>query len=218
MRRATLVMALCFGAGCDGQTISYTGYYMADFFPLDGTERSWEYGNIDVELDYKLVSELDIEGSELSEDQRYRIFNLSTRAECLPNVDDCGAGWKYDYKIAASRGLGVTLHGYQLPGADPVVFESPIRLADVQMKSGDSRESGEVDGHTWTTTFMGVNSDCDQTMPVDWKCGQLVLESDPPGHWLAGTWWAAAGYNVVAFERTNDPGKWRVTDSPTYAP
>ena len=123
------------------------------------------------------------------------------------------------------------VNGYETPEKGKVVFTNPLRLAKSKMSRGDDIVSTEVDGHTFTTTFFDMEKDgtidvdgepideilgCDQDVGVEWECVHLVVESDPPGHWLAGDWWASPGWGLVAWKRTDDVDKWRTIDARVY--
>jgi hypothetical protein len=214
-RHAWFVFAGLALAGCDNE-FEYTGFKMTDFFPLDGSERSLTYSN-KVDLDYNLLTEMMVAEPDVLGDGR-RVVTFSTSKVCHEGVEECGAGWVYDFYLSADDSGGIQLHGYERADGDGRVdFDAPLLLAAVRMAPGDVDRSTGVDGHDWTTTFAGGNEECEDTLNVDWSCALLTLESDPPGHWLAGSWWAAAGYNLVSFERTDDPGRW-ITSDWSYEP
>jgi len=198
---------------------------MDEFFPLDGAERSWVMENMDSPQDFLLDVTFDGERQVLEDDSE--VYTFSTAKRCIDGVDDCGAGPLYDITMSSAPLVGVRLHGYTLAGEEPVVFNNPLVLADDKMVRGDVVTTEDVDGHSFTVTFVGLEAEldddgeptgladelgCDHTMGVIWKCAHLSVESTPAGHWLAGDYWATAGYNIVAFKRVDDPGKWRTID------
>jgi hypothetical protein len=187
---------------------------MTDFFPLDGT-RSWEFANMNSQVNVVLDGQLNpnLESDPAIREDDVVVHRLRYTARCQEGQPECGEeGWKYDILMSADTTWGVQLWGYDTPETGAVAFEDAIRLAEVRMAFDDFRESPGIDGHDFVSTFETVSEDCDELLSVKWECARLRLDSTPPGHWLAGTWWAVAGYNVVAWQRTNDLGKWRTTD------
>lgn len=204
------------------------GFDMSDFFPLDNS-RTWTFDNMDQDLDYFIDASLTINtepGEQVTEaGDKYQILHYEAR--CIDGVEECGAGFLYD--IYMSEGpYGIALHGYETPETGQVLFSDRLRLGPSKMARGDDIVSVDIDGHTFTSTFLDIEMDgtigpdgepiaeelgCDKTMSgPEWECVHMVVESDPPGHWLAGDWWASAGWNVVAWNRTDDDGKWRAID------
>lgn len=219
-RALVLALSLTTLAGCPQDPVT-VGFRMQDFFPVDN-DRKWVFSNMDQELDYVIDGTMRASDRVTMESgQSYAVLHYERR--CIEDVEECGAGFLYDLYMW-SDGSGVEIWGYETPEKGQVVFETPIVLADGRMGRGQSVTSLEVDGHVFTTTFSDLEKDgsldrdgnpipeelgCDQQVGVEWECVRMTLESDPPGHWLAGEWWASSGWNVVAWNRTGDEGKWR---------
>lgn len=208
-RHAWFVLAGLALAGCENG-YDYSGFQMTDFFPLDGSERMLTYGSPS-ETDFDLVTDIKVaEAEDLG--GGLRIITYSTSKVCAEGVEECGAGWAYDFYLSADDTRGTLLHGYERADGDGRVdFDEPIMLADVRMAFGDSKNSLDIDGHDFLTTYNG-NVDCEDTLNVDWECAHITLTSEPAGHWLAGDWYATAGYNLVSFKRTEDAGRWVTID------
>lgn len=207
--RLALVIVLL-GAGCpvDDPTI---GYVMDDYFPFDGQVIGWTFGNMNEDVDYVLKRTYDPDDSVTVNEVRHHTF--STYRECLPEATDCQDGFVWEYVISGGAGRGVALHAYERPGTGRVELDPPIRVALPRMAPGDVLTTQDSDGHTWTSTFSTI-VDCEQTLDVTWSCAKITITSDPPGHWLAGDWYGQPGYNIVSFERSQDPGRWRLVEIP----
>jgi hypothetical protein len=216
-----LAAAVAVSAGCQPDDPVFSGYPMADYFPFDGQIIGWRFGNRSTDPDYTLDRTFDPTASVTVADVVHHTMAL--RRVCLPEAEGCTGGFAYSYVMSSSPSLGVRFHGYERAGEAAVVLDPPIRLADVKMAptlgveqppaNGVVTTSGS-DGHDWTSTFLEL-TDCDQTFSVAWSCALLRLESDPPGHWLSGDWYAVPGFNVVSFELAEDPGRWRMVSSPS---
>jgi len=210
--RAWPLALVCSLAACTGNPPVNNGFLMTDFFPLDGT-RTWEFSNLDETVPYVLDGQLNpVPETDPENRDGTFIHRVRLTARCKEGQTECGEGWKYDYQISADNSFGIRLWGYDSPDTGPVTFADPVVLAKARMVFDDTKESLGIDGHDFVTTFEDVSEDCDEDLQVKWSCARLRLDSDPPGHILAGTWWAVAGYNVVAWQRTGDTGKWRTKD------
>ena len=206
-RHAWIVLAGFALAGCDNG-YEYSGFQMTDFFPMDGTERSLTYSTVE-NLDYDLKMTMLLDSVD-DRGEGLRVVTFSHEKLCREGVEECGAGFVYDFKLSSDDTRGTLIHGYERADG-PVVFDTPLTLAKVRMAFGDTQTTVGVDGHDFTTTYNG-NVDCEDTLNVDWECAHLTLESTPAGHWLAGEWYATPGYNLVSFQRTEDTGRWITTD------
>lgn len=212
------------------------GFNMSDYFGVD-QGREYVYTNMDEELDYRIRGILDPRRLDNPETpagiEGMDAVRISYAKECNEGVEECGAGPLYDLFMDDNDTEGVVIRGYENPSAGRVVFETPLVLAKPKFGRGDAVVTADVDGHTFTSRFFDLEEDgtvlpdgseipaelgCDQDLDVSWECAHFVVESDPPGHWLAGDWWAAPGYHIVAWNRTEDGGKWRVLDADPYTP
>lgn len=223
-RSMILVLAGLTLAACENP-VQYSGFSMDDFFPLDGAERSWVMENMDVTEDYLLDVAFDGEPERLSDGTD--VFTFTAVRRCTEAAPECDAGPEYTMRMSSVPLTGIQIHGYSLGGGEAVDFAAPLVLASGKMVRGDTVTTADVDGHSFTATFVDVEAErdgdgnptelapelgCDHTLNVNWQCAHLKVESTPAGHWLAGDWWATPGYNVVAFKRSNDSGKWRTID------
>ena len=206
-------IALCslFGlasSGCTGD-VQYSGLSMNPFFPFDGEEREWEYVNEDTTILYKQVSILNSE-YELAEDGSTRIYSISTEQRCLNNDESCEDKWLFSTRMSSSASKGAQIHGYSTEANPDVALETPIAFTKGKMETGDSVQTTGVDGHDWTATFEAIEP-CQIQWTDEWDdCAKIRLESSPEGHFLAGTYWAITGYNIVARQLTGDTGRWEL--------
>ena len=195
-------------SGCTGD-VQYSGLTMNPFFPFDGVEREWEYVNEDTTILYKQVSVLDAE-FELAADGSTRIYNIATEQRCLNNDESCEDKWLYSTRMSSSASKGAQIHGYSTESNPDVAFETPIAFTRGKMETGDAVQTVGVDGHDWTATFEAIEP-CQIQWTDEWDdCAKIRLESSPEGHFLAGTYWAITGYNIVARQLTGDTGRWEL--------
>jgi hypothetical protein len=176
---------------------------MDDFFPFDG-ERSWTYESTDTSLSFRLVSTL---VGEVGESDVGRIYEVETARACAGTDPDCVDGeLEHTLRWSSDGVAGVYVHGIDDADLDP-----PVRLtADQGWR--DQTHTTDSGGRTWTSTIEGFEA-CPVAMSVDWDtCVRIRVEADGDGAPLAGTWWANAGFNVVAFEREGDTGTWQLSD------
>lgn len=214
MRQLTvLCLSILGAAACNTTDPGFSGYQMERFFPFDGEIIGWTFGSRSAEVEFELDRTFDPALSEIVDGTTHHTYTTSRR--CIGDVEECGQGFAWEYVMSAG-GSGVFLHAYEYGDEGRVELDPPIALASGRMAGGDIVTSQETDGHTWVSTF-DTNEDCDQTLDVDWDCGKFTLESDPPGHWLAGEWYAVSGYNIVSFKRTLDEARWRLNALPQRA-
>lgn len=222
MYRSLILSALvALTAGCPG-TPTPIGFTMRDFFPIDNG-REWAFGNLDVELDYTIDGLLDPTAAETLE-SGVIIQPLVYTKVCNEGAEGCIDGPLYTLWMSQDSVDGVALWAYSEADGERVLFDSPLKVANAKMGLGETATSVEVDGHTFTSTFLDIEGDhqldrdgnplapelgCDQGVQVEWTCAHLLVESEPAGHWLTGDYWASAGWNIVAWNRAGDDGKWR---------
>jgi len=227
-RPLALAMFATLLAGCP-QDVFPVGFDMSDFYQFSNG-RQWTYSTLNAEVDYVIDARMDPARTlELDNGDTATIITYEKR--CLEGVEDCGAGFMYDLYMSETSVYGVAIHGYENPTEGKVLFENRLLIAPPKMARGDSITSTDVQGHTFTSTFFDIEEDgetdadgnpiaeelgCDQDVGVVWECAHFTIESDPPGHWLAGDWWTAAGWNTVAWKRTDDIDKWRTIDADLY--
>lgn len=196
-----LVLALAACAPSD-PPIESGGYVSAQLFPFDG-ERTWTYRSTDDTLAYELVVV-----SEPPPDvaDALNVYTVRYARRCVSNDPECVDGEAFSLRWASRVGEGVLVYGY-----DDVQLDPPVRIADDRTDAGDVAET-VTGGATWTSAMEGM-SDCPVAMAVEWdSCARFVVESDADGGPLAGTWWAARGHNVVAFEPAGDVGRWELAE------
>ena len=113
--------------------------------------------------------------------------------------------------MSSSVAKGARLHGYSTPTNPDVVFETPLALTKGSMFGGETVTTSGIDGHDFTATFHGLEA-CEILWVADWdECARITLESQPAGHWLTGTYWAVAGFNIVARQQAADTGRWELS-------
>lgn len=204
-RSIFLAMALL---GCDGGTVDYSGLKMSPFFPFDGSAREWEFVNEDTSIAYKQVSVLNTE-FEVAEDGATKIYDVETSKVCVNNAETCEDAWLYTTRMSVTGAKGAMFHGYS-NAEGQVDFETPIEITAGKMEAGDFVTTTGVDGHDWVATFERIEA-CEIQWTSEWTdCARIKLESTPEGHWMAGTYWAVTGYNIVARQTTGDTGRWEL--------
>jgi hypothetical protein len=201
--------------GCGGgltDPIGFGGFTMTEFFTYDG-ERVWEFINEDIYLDYILIAELSQE-SELLDDNFTRVYTIDYFKDCINTENGCVEDeFIRSMRWASNDTYGTFIHGYQLAGEDAVNFDPPIKITKTKMKREDSVQT-ESNGLTWTSTLIQLEG-CPVQWAVDWdECARFELDDGDDdlatGSPVSGTFWAVTGYNVVAMEWPDEPGRWEL--------
>ncbi len=193
-----------FGMGaCGLAPPKYLGEDSYEYFPFDGT-RTWEFINADPNVSYKLVV------TQLAEttlvDGR-NVYSIEHAAECVAADEACVEGAILRTVRWSSSGTdGVFIHGV-LVGAVDAVFDPGITVAGEKMLvDGEPLETATSDGD-WTSDLT-LKEVCPVVLQGDWEsCSVFEVddqESSSAHADIAGTYWANVGYNVVAFDLTDD--------------
>jgi hypothetical protein len=230
--RARLLLALSVAAlpGCPGGTpnpVGYEGYSMEDFFPFDG-QRSWTFVNADASVPNRVVVTLDPAYEEASSGAL--VYTISYGIECpsdseddsgLEEPDACAEGpWRVrSVKWSSDSTLGTLIHAIDTESTGEVAFDPAIQVTDDRGQL-DALETTETGGATWYSRFTEV-TDCPVLFTDEWdQCVNIHLDDDndattPGTHPIHGDYYAVAGWNVVAFQLTNDSDRWELL-STTY--
>lgn len=202
----TLALIALGAAGCTPpNNASFSGTDMKDLFPFDG-ERTWEFLNSDVSIPYKLIGTLQPEGEPMG---AVTLYTVQFTKECVQVGEPCTDGelmWSTSWTSNLTD--GVFIHRYTVADGAAVELDPPLQIATGRMKKDDVIET-TTDGSTWTSELMGFE-ECPVNMAVSWdSCARLeVASSAGDGAPLAGTYWANAGFNVVAMELPWDIELW----------
>jgi len=211
IRRAAVLLGLLALSACPDDP-DFRGYVTADFFPFDGQVIGWTFGTRDDSIDFRIVQTYDpTETVTVDGQQRHTV--RSTR-RCLPEVEECGAGFVWAYTMSADSTRGVRIHAYETPESGLVELDPPLVIGPARSFPTQIARSEGVDGHTFTSEWIAIDARCDQSFEVDWDCAHFEITSDPPGHFLAGDWYAVPGYNVVSYQRSQDSSRWRLVELP----
>jgi hypothetical protein len=159
-----------------------------ELFPFDG-QRTWTYTSTDAAVGYRLVATSTGEGEDLGDATGYRVRYDSDAGDALFELV-----WSSD-----------TVDGVRVHEIDGVAQDPPVVVATDDMNRDDAVTSG-----AWTSTFDGFVQ-CPIAMAADWpECGELVVAGEGS---LAGTWWAARGNGVAAFEPAGGSGRWELSSA-----
>lgn len=221
---AFLVFAPVFLAGCNGPTTTYSGYDMADRFPLDG-DRVWEFANetkpygLRVEMD---AASVEMDGSDVhtfeffDRDAGDLLMTMKWSSDTVKGVRLWG------YEVLAEEPTGGDSNDTGAPtGAsgplEAMDFDPPVQFADRKMIPGETTET-ETGGIQFTATFL-YEEECPNHLvsgDLSWTCLRIDLDDgdgDPAsGLRIAGSYWIASRYTLSWFQLTGDADKWVLTD------
>ncbi len=205
------LIALASFSGCTGTNpFTFSGVPIPDLFPFDGL-RHWEFTSTDTSVRYRLVAEMLPEDPDTIDGRT--VYTVDYFTECVAQDGSCVDGELLRSLMWASDGSdGVFVYGYD-NGSGLVELSPPVQIGTDAMKRGDVVES-TTDGTTWSSEMMGLEP-CPVNMNVAWDdCGKFeVTAADGDGSPIAGTYWANAGFNVVAFEWSGDEtGQWGLSN------
>lgn len=200
-------LLLLAAAGCEPE-YDYKGYYMYDHFPLDGSEREWQYNNEDESVDWTLMVEM----KDVTTSGDYEI------AELEHSSADGGDVYAQVYWSSDSRN-GVLIHGYAEleddPDAEPVWFTTPVVFAEKQAVPGDSWTT-ETDGYVFTSTFDDVTG-CGTYWASAWdeaNCLKITITDDDDLEsthgFLAGSYWLVPDWGTAWMELGAYDGRWNL--------
>jgi hypothetical protein len=202
----TLLMAM---TACSDNAPVFKGTAMDGYFPFDGSERTWLMANTEVEVKHQLMGTMirpDVpetyEGNDVHTIQWDRV--------CAPGVLDCEEGWEYSLKWAVDSVEGIMIVGVDTVETGPVLWDSPLVVADAYMIRGESVTS-EADGETWTSTYAAVEP-CPIEYVDTWECARMVMSTASGSHWLEGVFHHVPSFNFASMEFTNGVGRWSLID------
>jgi hypothetical protein len=188
----------------DGNRFNYEGQKIYDYFPLDGTERSWTYSQDDESIDYFLHVEM-VQPTRTVD--AIEVVTLeTTRSDTKELV--ATTEWSSD-----SRN-GVLIHSYAV-GTEPATsFDPPIVFADSDMAADETIDTETAAG-TFSATFVSLE-DCPNhwvpgTESEPWTCAHMNLTG--PGLGFEGDYWIAPRYGTALFQRIQDPDKWNLLEA-----
>jgi hypothetical protein len=193
-------------AACsDGNRYDYQGQPMYDYFPLDGSERSWSYSQDDESIDYLLYIEM-VKPSRTVDDMEVVALEM-THSDTKPDLVST-TEWSSD-----SRN-GILIHSYAVGTKAATAFDPPIVFAEDEMAADDTVETVTNAG-TFTSTFISLE-DCPNhwvpgTDSDPWTCAHIKLEG--PGIGFEGDYWLAPRYGTALFQRIQDPDKWNLLEA-----
>lgn len=225
-RNTALLLTTSLLAACgDKDPIGYSGYKMADHFPMDG-KRSWEYANaaytfgLDVEMSE--TAEASGDGAEIRAFDHYH----SVTGDLLMSVkwsSDSVNGvriWGFEvYEVTAGGGgdsgdsdSGDSGAVVEMPTWTPqaYTFDPPILVASREESPGDE-ETTSTGGFTFVSTFTAVEP-CENTWvggENTWDCLRIeITESGGADLRILGTYWMAPRYGLSWWQMNGDSDKW----------
>ena len=190
-------------AACEAEYV-YPGQPIYDYFPLDGSERSWSYSQDDDSIDYFLFIEMVTPSREVDDMEVVPLETTRSDTKELVSTTE----WSSD-----SRN-GVLIHSFALGVEPATAFEPPIVFAADEMAADDTVET-KTNAGTFITTFSsredGPNHWVPGTETDPWTCAHMKLEG--PGLGFEGDYWIAPRYGTALFQRIQDPDKWNLLEA-----
>ncbi len=216
--RAIIVMSTLL-VGCFGEPkYDYGGFSSHQYFPIDGTARSWEFYDRDGDLGWQLLAEMtdksrsggvQIATIEYAQSDPYKLlYDVRWSSDSSKGIQIHGYGVADGFQWSNVAGSGDTGAGGDTgsaagddsagPGLSSVSLSPPIQFAKYQVTPGDS-ETTSTGGVTYTSTFEEVEN-CPNAWNEEWECLRFVLTSDSanPAPFV-GTWWLATTYGPSWF-------------------
>ena len=183
---------------------NYEGQKIYDYFPLDGSARSWSYAQDDESIKYFLYVDM-VKPSRTVDDMEVVPLEM-TRSDDKSLVST--TEWSSD-----SRN-GIVIHSYA-EGTDAATeFDPPIIFGDASMAAGDTVTTKTQAG-TFTSTFVALEECPNHWVPGTdgnpWTCVHMHLEG--PGIGFEGDYWMAPRYGTALFQRIQDPDKWNLLEA-----
>ena len=200
--RPTIFLAF---AACTGDNYNYQGTPIWDYFPLDGTERSWTYSQDDESIEYFLHVEMVTPSRTVDETEIHplEMTRSDKKGELVSTTE-----WSSDSRD------GILIHSYAVGIDAATAFDPPIVFADAEMAAGDTVETTNASGK-FTATFVGLEDCPNHWVPGTdgdpWNCAHMKLEG--PGLGFEGDYWNAPRYGTALFQRIQDPDKWNLLEA-----
>ncbi len=211
MRSLVPVLGSLALSACGGSSVTYSGYSMSNYFPFDGSSRTWEFVSTDTTIPHKLVATLATPGTPSADGAM--VFEVDYETQCVQaDAEGCVDAWVRTLAWSSDGTRGTLLHS--LETADGLTaFDPPIALTDDTMLVGDSVQT-TTGGTTWTATFEGLDA-CPVVWTSEWgnQCIHLTLDDGGLGSELAGDYWAITQYNLVGFQLADDSGVWQLSNA-----
>lgn len=201
--RAITLLSVLFMIGCDSPAPPPIRTEVWNLFPFDG-QRTWRYVND--KAPYNIAAEL-IDSEALP---NVNVYAVSFTKLCRFEGKSCVTGDEIlNIRWSSDPTLGVRIHAYTFE--DFVVpMQPPMQITEDTAVSGEDSIT-TIDGVQWTSTFEGIFT-CPSTQSNDWQCGlfEVVAAPEEDGSPLAGSYYAARGQGLVAFDLAmDDYGLWQ---------
>lgn len=208
--RTIFMMCVLSLMGCadGGNGVTVSGKNMPEYFPFDGSERSWTFES-DAEAAHRMVGVMDPETTP-DPDGNGEIVTVDYDLVCIDENDpSCVGGDVRVLEISSNAGNGVRIHAVTPADGTRIEFDPPALIGDRNATFEESWVT-ETSVGTFTSTFMG-SEPCSIRWVEDWNdC--VVLEIDDSGvAGLTGTIWAVASWNMVAFRLVDDLDRWELS-------
>lgn len=208
MKHLPLAFLLC---ACGGAPPVFDGEEGASFFPFDGS-RTWEFINADDAVTYKLVL---VQQPDPTSSPVGNVYSIQHHIECVAADPGCVDGEVVRTVRWSSVGTdGAFLHGALVGGVDTVV-KPPITVADENVLVEEDPWLTSTSDGDWSSDLV-LKEACPVVITSDWE-SCLRFDVDDAGtsslhDHVAGSYWANYGYNVVAFDLTDDGlGRWELS-------
>lgn len=206
-RPALLLFGLSLlAAGCPPiTTVTFEGEDMKTYFPF-GSDATSVYISEDLTLPYFLEARFLDEVTQ-GDSSLTQIYTFEFAKRCVATGTECIDGEVvFEWRVSSDSAAGTLLHGHTHGGE--VSFDPVVRLTDAKMRIDDVSVS-ESGGATWSSTFVGF-----ETCPAPfWRndpptCAKITLDDGGAGSPMAGTFWAAPGFQIVAFDIDGESELW----------
>lgn len=199
MRKVLVAVLL---AGCGEATFDGTVAWRS--FPFDG-ERTWEFVadgqaspfQVDARILVDAGATITSVGNAYVVEHAKRCATVS--ADCIDQEVIRTVEW-------SSTPAGVYIHGI-FADDDFDTFDPPIQLSAGSVLVGDVWETRTA-GALWTSTYGGQESCPTRFAGALAQCFRYDLTTTGADRGLAGSYWAAPGINVAAFELAIDGTRW----------
>jgi hypothetical protein len=203
-------LSLCgFAPGCGGTVISDCDPGPRVTYPFDGV-RTWEYRSDGVP-DHDLVAT-----SDGVPEQRggVNVYRVPFAKRCGEDAVGCVEGELFQaISWSSDAQRGVAVHAVDA-GAGPTDLQPPVVLSPDLGCELSPTATTEVDGVIWTVS-RAERPACPVVLgdvTLD-DCFEIEVEVDAgSGAPLAGTWWSAHAFGVVAFQRSGESAVWELSD------
>lgn len=192
---------------CPSPTYDFTGYKMADYFPVSGTRLEIKYNNQDESVPWTLLVEK--KGTQM-------VDSISVVTMEHSNYDSGDVQYAVFWSADSSK--GIMIHGYQNADASEVVeFDTPVVFGPRQMLP-DEVVTTSTNGYTFTSTLAAIEG-CATYWAEGWgdeNCLRLELDDgdgDPATNGeITGTYWLVPEYGIALMQLGAYTGTWSMVD------